>query len=102
VVAVEYGLAGVERGLGGLQWRGANNPIGPAVEWRLADRRPFAAILRINVLNANERAHQRLLIAKVGPAGSCRIADVDARQSGANVLARQIADTQGPAYVCGR
>jgi len=102
VVAVEYGPTGREKSLGGLQWRGAVDPIGATVEWRLAARKPFAAILRINVLDANERPAERLLIAKIGPAGSCRIADIDARQAGANARAREIADTEGSIYVCAR
>jgi hypothetical protein len=101
IVDVAYGPRDQERSLdGGLQWRGAEDPVGRAIEWRLSGGRPFAAILRINVLDKDEDPKQFLLVARVGAEGSCRIAMIDARQPNSNVRARQIADRAGPAFAC--
>jgi hypothetical protein len=100
VVDVEYGPVGREKNLGGLQWRAGPRPIGPKVEWRLSSGKPFAAILRIETRDENDRLRRQLLIAKVDADGACRIEVVDARQVGANALARQIADTRGAEHDC--
>ena len=102
VVEVEYGLAGHERNLGGLQWAGSDNAIGRKIEWRLNHRTPFAAILRIRSLDAEGRSINQLLIAKVSPEGGCRIGLLDAGRPGANLRARLIADARGLVYSCGQ
>jgi hypothetical protein len=102
VVSVEFGPTGRETNLGGLQWRGSDRAVGPRVEWRVEHGTPYAAILRIGILEDDGRAQQRFLIAKVGPEGSCRITLIDAQQPSSNARARQIADTEGRVYVCGQ
>lgn len=100
VVEVEYGKRGHEKNLGGLQWQGGNNPVGPKIEWRLKRNEPYAAILRIGSIDADGRVVAQLLVARVYPDGGCRMALVDARRPDANLRARLIADARRLWFKC--
>ena len=84
------------------------NHVNEVVEWRLRDGEPFAAILRYFVDNQTPDTGipegQMLVISTVAGAGgeSCVVGYVDARANPeANTLARQVADTVVPGFVCG-
>lgn len=92
-----------------LQFNHVNN----VVEWRLQDGKPFAAILRYFVDNQTPDTGipegQILVISTVadpaappGERNSCVVAYVDALANPqANALAREVADTLAPGFVCG-
>jgi hypothetical protein len=81
------------------------------VEWRLEDGRPFATILRWNVMTAGDSAKatgpikpsgQVLVVTQLGPGGTCQIGYVDTRSNAnANEIARQIADDKARSFRCG-
>jgi hypothetical protein len=99
---VRFGFKGQEEGSGDLRWRVGNESIGAKIEWRVRRSSAYAAIVRVNIRDDNGRTSGQLLIAKVGPQGSCRIALIDASQIGAKARARRIADARGPNHVCAR
>jgi hypothetical protein len=72
-------------------WRGTGRVFGEKLQWRLHGGGPVAAILRIWRLDVTsggqEREVSELIVLKIAPAGSCRVASVDTRQAGANEIA---------------
>lgn len=100
VFEVEYGKRGHEKNLGGLQWQGGPNAVGPKIEWRVKSGEPYAAILRIGSINADGRAVVHLLVARISAGGGCRMAMIDARRPDANLRARLIADARALWFGC--
>lgn len=100
VVGVELGPSGAEKNLGGLQWVGGEEAIGPTLEWRLRGGAPVAAILRIADRDENGVQRRRLLVAKVSATGGCLIGFVDARSPRANLEARRLADRRAASFRC--
>jgi hypothetical protein len=100
VVGVELGPSGAEKNLGGLQWAGGEDAIGPEVEWRMRGGAPVAAILRIADRDENGVQRRRLLVAKVSVTGGCLIGFVDARSPRANLAARRLADRRAESFRC--
>lgn len=84
----------------GLLWRGVGPLVGDRVEWRLARGRPFAAIVRIFTLGADDRSLQQFLLAKVTPSGACELARVDARDANALGVARDLAASRAAIVEC--
>jgi hypothetical protein len=87
------------------------------VEWRLEKSandklRPFATILRWNVMVAGDHAGQSggtkatgqaLVVTRLGPGGVCHVGYVDARANpDANDLARKLADEHARTFKCGK
>jgi hypothetical protein len=84
----------------GLLWRGVRPLIGGRVEWRLAQRKPFAAIVRIFTLTADDRPLQQFLVAKVTPSGACELARIDASDPDALGIARDLAASRAAIVEC--
>lgn len=83
------------------------NRVGGTMEWRLKDdngyKAPFATILRWYVSVEQPREEQALVITKIAENDFCVAGFVEATaQPNANVLAREIADTVVPGFVCGQ
>jgi hypothetical protein len=96
---------------------GFNDVYQGTVEWRLekdatGKSRPFATILRWNVMNGDDhpdaggRIHvsgRVLVVTRLGPGGVCHVGYVDARANpGANALARKLADNFARSFRCGK
>lgn len=80
----------------------AFNTIGETLEWRLANGEPFATILRFR-WDSDGAKGSTLVVTKLGKTDACHVAHVMATGNpNANVLAREIADTQARAFVCDR
>ncbi|MDF0498167.1 hypothetical protein [Bradyrhizobium yuanmingense] len=73
----------------GYAFRGAGTVFGDRVEWILTNGVPEAAILRIWRAEGDDGIVQELIVLKVTPAGSCRIASVSTKRPDANDLARE-------------
>jgi hypothetical protein len=108
LVAVELGPTGGEKALveDDLMWQGATQPFGKRLEWRLIDGKPYAAILRIRHQAFDRKSNdaltvEELNVIKVSPQGACLVGSVSARQSDANVRAREMADAMAPTFRCG-
>ena len=75
------------------------------VEWRIAGGKPFATILRWNVMLPNDerKATGRVLVVtRLNPGGVCHVGYVDARANpNPNELARALADTKVRTFKCG-
>jgi hypothetical protein len=86
-----------------VTWRGAGRVFGEKLQWRVDGGGPVAAILRIWRVDAapggQEREVSELIVLKIAPAGSCRVASVDARQAGANEIAQTLS-SQAPSLPC--
>ena len=95
---------------------GFNNVYEGTVEWRIeksADgrSRPFATILRWNVMTAEDQEKAAgpvkstgrvLVVTRLGPGGVCHVGYVDARSTpDANAVARRIADEKARSFKCG-
>jgi hypothetical protein len=93
----------------------ASETLGPfndfyagTIEWRLADGKPFATIMRWNYKTEadqkNSKASGRaLVVTRLPPGAVCHVGYVDARaNSDANELAREIADKHARGFVCGK
>jgi hypothetical protein len=82
------------------------------VEWRLVDGRPFATILRWNVMTGKDNAKDKgpitpngsvLVVTRLSPGGTCQIGYVDAHANAdANELARKLADEHARDFRCGK
>jgi hypothetical protein len=82
------------------------------VEWRATDGKPFATILRWNVMTGKDQEKATgpvspsgsvLVVTRLGPGGTCQIGYVDARANpDANDLARKIADEHAKDFQCGK
>lgn len=96
---------------------GFNDVYEGTVEWRYEKRRhglprPFATILRWNVMTAEDRDNATgpvkasgrvLVVTRLGPGGVCHVGYVDARANpDANELARGIADEHARGFTCGK
>jgi len=90
------------------QW----NRISTTVEWRLRGDRPVAAILRWFIENTDDagsadptRVGQVLVVSRVGQQAdrqACVVGYIDAlANSDANVLARELADSEAADFTCG-
>ena len=99
----------------GAQWEsfGEFNRANDTVEWRLKDKKPYAAILRYFIENSNQNGEytkklegQVLVVSTVGTYDkptSCVVGYVDAREhKQANLMAQQIADTKAESFICGK
>jgi hypothetical protein len=84
---------------------GFNSVYSGMIEWRIAGGKPFATILRWNVmLPTDERkATGRLLVVtRLNPGGVCHVGYIDARANpNPNELARQLADSKARTFRCG-
>jgi hypothetical protein len=90
---------------------GFNDVYKGTVEWRLDGGKPFATILRWNVMTGSDAkaatgpttpSGQVLVVTRLGPGGTCQIGYVDARSNAdANEIARQIADDKARSFRCG-
>lgn len=78
------------------------------VEWRLANGRPFATIMRWNVKRAADLENREvrgraLVVTRLAPGAVCHVGYVDALANpNANELAREIADTRARDFDCAR
>jgi hypothetical protein len=82
------------------------------VEWRIVDGRPFATILRWNVMTAKDNMKDKgpitpsgsvLVVTRLSPGGTCQIGYVDAHANpDANELARKLADEHAREFRCGK
>ncbi len=96
---------------------GFNDVYDGTVEWRIeksADgrSRPFATILRWNVVSPDDREKATgpirstgrvLVVTRLGPDGVCHVGYVDARANpDANELARKLADEHARTFRCGK
>jgi hypothetical protein len=87
------------------------------VEWRIekpanAKPRPFATILRWNIVTAEDQdkatgpiksSGRALVVTRLGPGGVCHVGYVDARANpDANELARKLADEHARGFKCGK
>ena len=76
------------------------NTIGDTLEWRLADGKPFATILRFRWDSDNGQG-STLVVTKLGRSDACHVAYVMATGNpNANVLARKVADTIARGFNC--
>ncbi len=80
--------------------------VGVTIEWRKAapGRRPFAAIVRYAVGQRIGQLDGSLLVVyRLGADGvSCIVGSVNGRVKDANQLARALADSYAPKFVCGK
>jgi len=76
-----------------VTWRSAGRAFGEKLQWRMSDGRPVAAVLRIwrtdTKSDGQERELEELILLRAAPEGSCRVASIDARQTGASELAQR-------------
>lgn len=98
IVSVAIGRPDDKRKIGPpVSWRGVEPVFGDKLEWRLANDKPVAAILRIWRVWTNregrDRMVQELLVMRLSPQGTCRVGAVDVHQINANQAAQQLADT---------
>ncbi len=86
-----------------MEWRGEALPGGKI--------KPFATILRWNVVTESDQVNARgpitatgrvLVVTRLAPGGVCHVAYIDARSNPkANELARKIADEKARDFRCG-
>ena len=99
----------------GDQWEsfGQFNRANDTVEWRIKDKKPYAAILRYFIENSNDNGEykkelegQVLVVSTVGTHDkptSCVVGYVDARANkNANKLSQELADTKARNFICGK
>lgn len=87
-----------------MQTFGAFNSLGPRVEWRMKDGKPFATILRwLTESTADPDAPVKqnwLVVTKLDEKEACHIAYIDTKYADANVVARQRADERAASFNC--
>jgi hypothetical protein len=89
-----------------MQSFGAFNSLGPRVEWRMKNAKPFATILRwftTQSTNGGDPLKQNwLVVTKLGGTDACHIAYIDTRYAEANEVARQRADEMAAGFNCAK
>lgn len=89
-----------------MQTFGAFNSLGPRVEWRLKDGKPFATILRwFTEQSTDEGAPVKqnwLVVTKLAGKDACHIAYIDTKYTEANEVARQRADERAMSFDCAK
>jgi hypothetical protein len=83
---------------------GGFNSINTTIEWRLKNGKPIAAIQRWTVSYDPEDSTKTktwLIVTRIEPSNSCRMAVVEGAFPNANVKAREIADQSAENFVCG-
>ncbi len=89
-----------------MQTFGAFNSLGPRVEWRMKDGKPFATILRwLTEQSADEGSPKKqnwLVVTKLDDKEACHIAYIDTKYTQANEVARQRADEKAATFDCAR
>ncbi|MGE0237180.1 MAG: hypothetical protein AB7F09_17405 [Parvibaculaceae bacterium] len=85
---------------------GAFNRLGPRVEWRMQDGKPFATILRWfteQSIDGGDPVKQNwLVVTRLGEKDACHIAYIDTKYADANEVARQRADEKAAGFDCAR
>jgi hypothetical protein len=80
------------RAAASVVWRGGGRVFGDLLEWRIDRENPVAAILRIWRIDASSAGgnepQEALVLLKLRPDGSCRVATVSARRPDANGVVR--------------
>ena len=82
---------------------GAFNSLGPRVEWRMKNGKPFATILRWFTQSDSSGTMEKqnwLVVTKLDDKDACHIAYVDTRYAEANEVARQRADERAAGFDC--
>jgi hypothetical protein len=104
-VSEDDGRFDIDAGVDNGEWESPTqfNEPGSQVEWRIEAGRPFAIIYRYNVPEALPGGRSYIAVETIGRAGrpGCLVALLLARP-GANVRARQIADSRARSFRCGR
>jgi hypothetical protein len=104
VVSVRFGMISLDaKNESAIGWRGAGKVFGDNLEWRMEAGRPFAVILRTWRLEENDGRQssvEELLVSRITPEGGCRVAAIPASRPRANVVARQIADSDARSFRC--
>ena len=80
------------------------NSANTTIEWRLKNGKPIAAIQRWTVSYDPEDSAKTktwLVVTRIEPSNSCRMAVVEGAFPNANVKAREIADQSGEKFECG-
>lgn len=89
-----------------MQTFGAFNSLGPRVEWRMQDGKPFATILRwFTESSAGEGAPVKqnwLVVTRLDGKTACHIAYIDTKYTEANEVARQRADERAATFDCAK
>ena len=89
-----------------MQTFGAFNSLGPRVEWRMKDGKPFATILRwLTEPSADASAPKKqnwLVVTKLDDKEACHIAYIDTKYTDANEVARQRADEKAASFNCAK
>jgi hypothetical protein len=89
-----------------VQTFGAFNSLGPRVEWRMKDGKPFATILRWLTQpsgdDGNPGKQNWLVVTKLGEKDACHIAYIDTKYADANEVARQRADEKAATFDCAK
>ncbi|MHC2439119.1 hypothetical protein [Bradyrhizobium sp. USDA 4451] len=109
VVSVGRNKAAAAREPAAQAWFGPFSSSGDTVEWRAADRKPFAIIQRWQIADNSEQdkrggpvSRAMLAVTRLPPGEVCHVAYVDvAANSNANGLARQAADDFARDFKCG-
>jgi hypothetical protein len=98
--SVSYGND-AETACSAQQTFGHFNSLGPRIEWRLENGKPFATILRWNETLEDETVSW-LTVSKFDGVHSCFVALIDPKTQDANGAARQKADELARAFRCER
>ena len=83
-----------------LQTMSAFNTLGPKVEWRVEDGKPFATILRWFTDNGSGTKKNWLVVTKLDGDQGCHTAYIDGAMPDANGLARKMADSVTRRFDC--
>lgn len=109
-VSVGRSRAGASREPAAQAWFGPFNSTTNTVEWRTANRRPFAIIQRWHIADNTDQdkdgrpiAKAMLAVTRLAPGPVCHVAYVDVKANpNANELARKAADEIARSFKCGK
>jgi hypothetical protein len=94
----------IDAGVDNNVWEslGAFNEIGPRIEWRRSNGRPFAIIYRLRLTSPEQPPGSSLIVETIGRRGApgCQVATVDGSLADANARARAIADRRARTFRC--
>ena len=86
----------------GLGWAPNGNGLSSRIEWRVANGRPFAAIIgRWRQQSASALTFEELVVIKLSEGEACKIAVLGALAPDAMRSARSVADERALAFRCG-